>query len=132
MAFIHGKNTYVSLNGTDLSTFTRSTTYNQEYDTHDVTTYGKTRKVYIGGLGDGTVTLEGWYSDSSNNPRDVIVPLMGTNVTFTFRPEGTGSGKPQDSMDVVVGSYNESNPVDNVIQWTCELQMSDSVTVTGQ
>lgn len=131
MAFVHGKNTYVSLNGTDISAFTRSTTYNTEADTHDVTCYGKTRKVYVGGLVDATVTLEGWYQGTSG-ARTVVKPLVGTNVTWVFRPEGTGSGKPQDTADVVVSSYNESSPVDNVIQWTCELQLSDTIAVTGQ
>lgn len=132
MAFIHGKNTYVSLNSTDLSSFTKTTTYNRSSDSHDVTTYGKSSHVYAGGLLDGTVTLEGVYDDGATSPREVIRPILGTVVTFVFRPEGTGSGKPQDTMSVLVTAYNESNPVDDMVQWTCELQMSDTVTVTGQ
>lgn len=132
MTFIHGKNTYVSLNATDLSAYTKTTTYNRSADSHDVTTYGKSSKVYVGGLLDSTITLEGVYDNGVSGPRGIIRPLLGTVVTFVFRPEGTGSGKPQDTGSVVVTAYNESSPVDDVIQWTCELQGSDSITVTGQ
>lgn len=127
-----GKNGYVSLNAVDLSTYVRSTSYEQSYDTYEVTTYGKTRKCYVGGLGDGTVTLEGVYSTAASSPRSTIVPLLGTTVAFVYRPAGTGSGKDQDTVNVVVMTYNESVPVDDVVQFTVELQMTDTVTVTGQ
>lgn len=129
MTFVHGKDTYVNLDGHDLSPYTNSTTYNNTADSHDVTTYGKTRHVYFGGLGDGTCTLQGIYDDTAAGPRAIIKPLVGTIVTFVFRPEGTGG--PGDAVDALVTAYNESNPVADMIQWTCELQLSDTITVTG-
>lgn len=132
MAFTHSKVTVVTLNGTDLSAFTKTTTYNRSADTHDVTTYGKNAKVFSGGLKDGTATLEGIYDDTAVGPRDVIRPLLGTTVNLVFKPEGTGTGKPQDTVAVVVNSYNESSPVADMIQWTCEVQFSDDVTSVNQ
>lgn len=132
MAFVHSKDTYVSLGGDDLSAFTNSTTYNRSADSHDVTTYGKNSKVYAGGLKDGTVTIGGTYDSSVTGPRAVVQPLLGTTVEFVFRPEGTGTDKPQDTVDVVVTAYNESSPVADMVQWTAELQMSDDVASTSQ
>lgn len=132
MAFVHSKNTVVSLGGDDLSAFTNSTTYNRSADSHDVTTYGKNSKVYSGGLKDGTVTIGGFYDDGAAGPRETIGPLLGTVVEFIFKPEGTGTGKPQDAVDVLVTAYNESSPVADQIQWTAELQMSDDVATTTQ
>lgn len=129
MTFVHGKDTFVSLDGDDLSPYTNSTTYNNTADSHDVTTYGKSRKVYVGGLGDGTCTLQGVYDDGAGGPRAVIKPLLGTVVPFVFRPEGVGG--PTDMVDALVTAYNESNPVADMIQWTCELQLSDTIVVTG-
>lgn len=126
MSFVHGKNTKVKLDDTDISKFCNSTERSREADTHDTTTYGKNSKTYHGGLKDGTVTLEGIYdSDEEDGPRAVIDSLLGTKVTFKFSPEGDDG--PTDKMDVVVDSYEETSEVADMIQWTAELQMSDDV-----
>ncbi len=134
MGFVHGKNTFVSVGGSDLSTFTNQTSYNRSADSHDVTTYGKNAKVYAAGLKDGTATITGTYDNGVAGPRAILRPLLGaTNtVTFIFRPEGTGAGKPQDSVAVFVTAYEETNPVADMISWSATLQFSDDVTTTTQ
>lgn len=133
MAFVHGKDTYVSLDGSDLSEFTNNTEVPREADTHDVTTYGKSAHVFVGGLLTGTATLTGIYDNTAvTGPAAVIEPLLGTTVPFVFRPEGVGAGKPERSGDVVVKSYQESAPVADVVKWTCELQLSDDFLTTAQ
>jgi len=133
MAFVHGKNTYISLDGEDLTAFTNSTTMNRSADALDTTTYGKNSKTYAGGLKDGSATIGGIYDNTAvTGPRAVIQPLIGATVEFVFRPEGTGAGKPEDTVDVVVTAYNESSPVAEMVQWTAELQLSDDVTSAAQ
>lgn len=132
MAFVHGKNTYVSLNGSDLSAFANTSTFTRKADKHDVTTYGKSDHVYSGGLGDGGMSMGGVYDNGATGPRDVIEPLIGTNVTMIRRPEGTGSGLPQDSVSVLVEEYVETNPVADMVTWSVTLQPSDAVTSTNQ
>lgn len=132
MAFVHGKNTYISLNAVDLSAFTNQSEFGREADTHDVTCYGKNDHVFKGGLGNGTASMSGIYDDTATGPRDTIEPLIGTNVTLIRRPEGTGSGKPEDSVNVVVKSYKETSPVADMVAWAAELQLSDAVTSTNQ
>lgn len=132
MAFVHGKDTYVSLNGSDLSAFCNTSTLSRKADKHDVTTYGKDDHVYAGGLGDGTASLGGIYDNTATGPRDVIEPLVGTVVTLVRRPEGTGSGLPQDTVDVLVEEYVETNPVADMVTWTVSLQLSDAVTSANQ
>jgi len=136
MAFVHGKNTFISYAGNDLSAFTKSTDFNDGIDTHDVTTYGPTRvrKSYAPGLGDGKISLKGVHDNGPANPRRVLKPLMaaGTVNTFLFRPEGTGSGKTQSSVGAIVTAYNESDSVDDMVQWTAELQMSGDISDADQ
>jgi len=131
-AFIHGKNTYVSLDADDISPYTKSTAFNRSADSHDNTAYGKNSKTYNGGLLDGTVTISGTYYSGATGPAAVIEPLLGSTVVFVFRPEGIGTGKPERTVDVVVTAYNESSPVADNVQWTAELQMSDDVATTTQ
>lgn len=133
MAFVHGKNTYISLNGDDLSAFVNTSTFSRGADTHDVTTYGKSAHVHSGGLLNGTASMSGVYDNTaSTGPRAVIEPLIGQTVTLVRRPEGTGTGKPEDSVSVVVNSYVETNPVADMVTWSCDMTLSDDVTSSTQ
>lgn len=131
--FVHGKNTFVSLNGSDLSTYATTSQLERNADKHDVTTYGKNDHVFQGGLGNGAFTMSGIYdSTASVGPRAVIEPLVGTVVQLIRRPEGTGSGKPQDKVNVLVEKYVETSPVADMVTWSLDLQPSDSVDSTPQ
>lgn len=130
--FIHGKDTFISLDGDDLSSSTNASELGLTADTHDVTTYGKGAHVYQGGLTDGTGKMSGIYDTGAAGPKAVIQPLIGQTVELIRRPEGTGTGKPQDKVDAVVKGYTESSPVADMVTWSCDLQLSDVVDSTPQ
>lgn len=133
MAFVHGKNTFISLDGKDLSSFTDASELTRSADSHDVTTYGKNSHVKEGGLLDGKGTMSGTYDNTeTTGPRAVIYPLIGTVVPLIRQTEGVGAGKPQDSVDVLVQEYVETNPVADMVKWSCTLEMSDDVDSTPQ
>jgi hypothetical protein len=132
MSFVHGRNTYISLNGSVLSAYCNDSEFGRTSDSHDVTTYGKNSKCYSGGLLDGTFTMKGVYDNTTAGPRDIIEPLIGTNVTLIRRVEGTGSGLPQDSVTVLVTKYVETSPVADMVSWSCDCQCSDDITSTNQ
>lgn len=133
MAFVHAKNTVITLDGDDLSAYTNTSEISRSADSHDVTTYGKDSHVYAGGLLDGTASMGGIYdSTASVSPRPVIQPLIGTVVELIRQPEGAGAGKPQDKVDVLVTGYVETAPVADMVTWSCEMQLSDDVDSTAQ
>jgi hypothetical protein len=132
MSFSHGKNTYISLNGVDLSTYTTSSQIEKTADKHDVTTYGASNHAYNGGLLDGTATMSGIYDNGASGPRATILALVGTTCTLVRRPDGTGTGKAQDSVTVLVEKYVETNPVADQVTWSCDMQLSGAVTTTAQ
>ncbi len=132
MAFVHGKNTYLSLDGDDLSAFCTTSTLTRKADKHDVTTYGSNSHKYQGGLGDGTASISGVYDNTATGPRGVIEPLIGTTVELIRRPDGTGSGKAQDTVDVVVEEYVETSPVADMVTWSATLQLTGDVDSTAQ
>lgn len=133
MTFVHARNTFLSLAGFDLSQYCDSSELSKEADEHDVTTYGKQAHVVSGGLLSSTANVGGIYDNTAGTgPRAVIRPLVGTNVALIRRPEGTGTGKPQDSVTVHVKKYVESNPVADMVRWTAELTGSDTITSTTQ
>jgi hypothetical protein len=133
MTFQHGRHTFISLGGDDLSAFTTSSQIEQNSDSHDVTTYGKDAHVFNGGLLNGTATMSGIYDTTAvTGPRAVIKPLVGTVVELIRQPEGTGSGKPQDKVDVLVTKYVETAPVADMVTWTCDMQLSDDLDSAAQ
>ena len=133
MSFVHGKGSVVILGGSDLSAYSDNVEWGRKPDSHDVTTFGKNAHVKQGGLLDGTVTIAGVYDNTATiGPRAVINPKIGTVVALVWRPEGTGSGKPQETVNVLVGEYTETSPVADMIRWTVALEMSDDVTTATQ
>jgi hypothetical protein len=137
MSFVHGKNTYLSLDGKNLSAFTSASELSRSADIHDVTNYAgaaaENAHEYVGGLTDGKSTLSGTYDSTAvTGPRAVINPLIGSTVVLIRRPEGTGTGKPQDTVDVVVKDYVETSPVADMVKWSAELQLSGSVVSAAQ
>lgn len=132
MAFAHGKNTEIELDSNDLSGFCNTSQLDQESDEHDVTHYGADDYSYSGGLLKGAFTMGGTYDDSATGPKAVIEPLIGTVVTLLRRPVGTGTGKPQESVNVLVKKYTETNPVAGMITWQCDMTKSGPITRTTQ
>lgn len=134
MAFVHGKGVVTTIDGDDISEYTKNVEFSPEADTHDVTTFGKNSKVYNSGLKDATAKLEGVYDNTaSTGASAVLIPLIGgAAVEFVYQPEGAGAGKAQRVVDVIVNSYEESAPVDDMITWTAELQCTDDIDYTPQ
>jgi hypothetical protein len=133
MSKLHGRHTVFKLNAVDLSTFCNNSQVEISADSHDTTTYGKDAHVFNGGLLNGTVTVSGFYDTTAmTGPRAVIKPLVGSNVAFIHQPEGTGSGLPQDTGDCLVLKYTQTHPVADMVTWSVDLQLSDTVDDTAQ
>jgi hypothetical protein len=135
MAKIHGKETVITVDGDDLSTYTNNSEFNRTKATHDVTGYGADETSHSAGLRSATFTMGGVYDSTANTgPRAVLEPLFDSDnaVTIVRRPEGTGSGLPQDSFSAICTSYVETNPVADMVAWTTEWQISGTVNSAAQ
>jgi hypothetical protein len=132
MARKHSKLTVILVDSNDVSAFTNDSTCEQSVKTEDTTTYGKDAEVYDPTLLSGAFSCSGKYDDSATGPRAVLKPLVGTKVTVKYRPEGTGSGLPQDSFDAVITKYTETAPVAGYRLWSLETQPSDTWDSTDQ
>jgi hypothetical protein len=133
MAFVHGKNTVITVATKDLSTYTDSSELNRTADGHDVTTYGNSAHRKAGGLLDGKFTMSGTYDNTAvNGPRAVLEPLLGTVVAIVRKPDGTGAGKAQDTFNALMTSYVETSPVADMVKWSCEYEIDGDVDSTAQ
>ena len=129
MAFVHGKNTAVTLDGEDLSPYINDSSFKRAADKHDTTTYGRNSKTYLLGLNDGTCEISGIYDNTTlTSPAGILRPLQGgAAVTLVWMPEGDGSGLPTSTVPVLVESYDETAPVADLVAWTATLQFTGDV-----
>lgn len=137
MSAVHGRNTFYSLDGKQVSLSGNANTYERTADSHDVTVYGNGSHVFAAGLKNGSATIGGFYDNTTSttggNARSVIEPLVGAApVVYIERPEGAGTGLPQRSVNVLVTKYTETKPVADMITWSADLQLSGDVTTTTQ
>lgn len=133
MGSAKAKNAVIIINGSDLSPFLDTSEHHRKPDIIEKTTYGKDAKVKEGTLLDGNGSLGGIYDTSvSAGPRAILEPLCGQTVVMIRRVEGTGAGKPQMTVNVVIGEYVETLPVGDIVRWTQALEYSDSIVDTIQ
>jgi hypothetical protein len=132
MAFVHGKTTKITVATKDISPFTKTSSFEVNGDVHDTTGYGSTAHTKAGGLLDGKFTCGGTYDNTASvGPRNALLSLVGTSVAVVRNVEGTGTGKPNDAFSGVLTKYTETNPVDDMVTWSAEIEISGAVTTTA-
>ncbi|MEU0102393.1 phage tail tube protein [Streptomyces sp. NPDC006267] len=100
---------YVSLNGTDLSEYTRKAELTTEVEDKDVTTYASLGwKEVLGGLKSGELSLEFLQDVAATEIDSVMWPLLGTVVPFVVRLDSSavGTSNPEWSGNVLINGWN--------------------------
>jgi hypothetical protein len=129
---VHGKDFYVSVGTKDLTTYVKTSSWETNPDVHDITGSGTDDKTFRGGQIGRTFTMGGWYDVSRTTGPPYLETVAGQTVAFVRRVSGTGTGKPEQSCQVVVGKYVESQKNDDITQWTCDFTVTGVVTNSTQ
>ena len=125
MSFVLGKDAIVSVNSQDLSSFVTDYDITRTTDSIDTTTLGKNSHTKLGGLKDGTITLNGIMDGAGTTTPDVkIGDALGTVVAFSIDP---GSSSAPYTGNVLIQSYKESAAVADVVRWTATLEITGDV-----
>lgn len=134
MAKQHGRHTYMSVGGDDISAYTNASELDRGADEHDVTCYGADGHEWGDDpLQKGEGKASGIYDNTAvTGPGAVLRPLVGTIAEIIRRPEGTGSGKPVQTFDAFIKSYKESSPVADYVTWELSFNVSGVVTDSTQ
>lgn len=132
MSKVHGRHTVITIDGDDISIYCNTSDLGRKADKHDVTGYGADAHEYGGGLLDGNASIGGVYDSAAGGPHTVIRPLVGTVVPLVRKTEGTGTGKPTETVNALVEEYTETNPVADMVKWSAKLQLSGSIVDTVQ
>lgn len=117
---------------TNFSTLVKSVSFSEPADTAETSTLGTTAKTYVAGLKDATVSFEGIYDGAAAPTIDsVLNVLLGAEFAWVIiGPQGPTSTYPQYRGKGIITSYEVSAPVDDVVSFTAELQVSGGLTRT--
>jgi predicted secreted protein len=137
--FKHGKNAYLSLDGTagtlvDISDTLNEISMPREIETAETTAFGNGDKTYITGLGDATISLSGMFDATTDTliAGDIANLKSGSvsSLTFEYGPAGSVSAQPKFTGEALITSYEVSSPVGDVVTYSLELQVTGGVTGT--
>jgi len=126
MAFQHGKNSYLSVDGTVISSYTDSCSLDRSIDTSETTAFGDDDRTYIAGLRSSTFTASGHWDATGDGV--LIGADDGATVAFVYGPEGNDSGDVQYSGNAILTSYNQQSGVGDKVAWSASFQITGSVT----
>ena len=126
MAFTHGSNADVSVDGTNISAYVDSISFSRSVDTAEVTAFGNDDKAFIAGLEDGSFSISGPYDPTLDG---VMAGCFdAATVTVFFGPSGSGSGAIKYSASAFITDYTPDMGVSNRVQWSASFQKSGDLT----
>lgn len=113
----------------NLSDHITSVDFPQEVSALEVTGLSDTDRKYIVGLGSTSISISGFWDDASNNVDAVFAAILkAADVDWEYGPEGSTAGKRKYSGDCMVTRYSVSSPVDGVVSFSADIQVSGAVT----
>lgn len=135
MAFtpIHGKLTVLTVATLDISLSTKTSTFSGSADVHDTTGYTLTNRTKVGGLVDGKFTASGAYDIGTVTGTGLVMEgKEGTTQAIIRKVNGTGTGKPQEVFSGILSKFDVSDPVDDIVTWSAEWEVTGTVSRTVQ
>ena len=97
-----------------------------EVETAEVTTLGDDDKVYVTGLRDRTISIEGKWDGTVDGYLSGL--LGGTPRVWKVFPAGSAAGRPYYSGSAILTSYEVTSEVGDAIGFSAEFQNSGAVT----
>lgn len=129
--FFHGKDGQVFITDSggverELTSYATSVGLPTEVETAEVTTLADDDKVYVTGLRDRTISIEGKWDATVDGYISGL--LGGTARAWKFFPAGSASGRPWMAGSAILTSYEITSEVGDAIGFSAEWQNSGAVT----
>lgn len=127
-SFTHGRLTVLKIGTNDISGATKTSTFEGSADIHDTTGYGASGHAKAGGLTDGKFTASGTYDLTTiTGTLATMEGKEGTSQSLTRQVKGTLTGLPQEAFTAVLSKFTVSAPVDDMVTWAGEWEVSGAV-----
>ena len=132
MAFRHGKDSKIYGNGYDLTSYFSSLNTPFTQETVETTTFSKSNKTKLAGVGDGSMSGEGYYDPSANAADEVLRAAMGTAAgIWAHLPAGDTAGYPAIMISSIGTSYEVVASTDAAVSFSMEGECDQDGVVGG-
>lgn len=123
MAFVAGKNTTISLDGTALTTYANSVGFDNSQGTSEVTAFGDSDREYIATLKEHGLTVAGSFDATA----DAAIWAMfdGATIAVSYSPDG---GSTTYSGSGFLTNYTVNSSPDEKVAFTGTVQFSGAVS----
>jgi poly(3-hydroxybutyrate) depolymerase len=105
-------NATVQINSVDVTDQVSAASIVRVIEALESTSFGKTSRVYVGGLENSTVTLTMYNSFAATETYATLAALVGTSTTVTIKPT-SASTSATNPLSTLTGCYLETLPIVN-------------------
>ena len=120
MAFVHGSNATLSIDGTAITVYTDSVSFSRTTDTAEVTVFTNDDKNFIAGLRGATLSCSGPFDATGHGVLNGCFDQA--SVAFSYSPDG---GTTTIAGNCFITDYTPTSPVGDRDSW------SAAFTITG-
>lgn len=110
----------------NLTSYMNKTTLPRSVDTAEASTFGDDDKVYVAGLRDATLSMEGIHDITVDGYLTGL--LGGTPRQWKFFPEGSATGNVYFIGSAILTSYEPNADLGDVVGISAEFQVSGAIT----
>ncbi len=123
---VHGKNSYVSIDASDVTTYCNASSLQRAIDNAEVTSFGDDDKAYIAGLHGATIPIGGrWHATLDGVMAGTI---DSATVAWILGPAGSTSGLVRYTGNAFIANYNWSSTVGGAVVWTANFTVDGAIT----
>lgn len=131
MARSHGKNSYISVDTVNLTTYVDNIDVNKSKDVAETSAMGQNSKTYVTGLKEATITISGRWDDTATTGPDAVLAAAYADedpVAIEYGPEGNSTGEVKVSASAICTSFNRTSSLGDVVAFTADFQVTGDVT----
>jgi hypothetical protein len=105
-------NPVITINSVDLTDQVSASTLTRVIEALESTSFGKTARVYVGGLENSTLTVTMYNSFAASETYATLFTLVGTATTVTLKPTSAATSA-TNPLSTLTGCYLETLPIVN-------------------
>lgn len=128
MPGLHSKNTYIELDGTDISKYCNNLPVADTKDEVEVTGFTDTEKQYVDGFRDISATLAGNWGDADGGAVQSqldALQVSGEKVPLIYGPAGNEAGSVKLLYDAKIMSFDKTSAIGAAVTFSAKLRLSN-------
>lgn len=125
MSFAHGKGAGVLVAQFDLTSDLTAYSFSKARQLPNVTTFGNDDAVFLAGLGEGSIALQGVWNPAADRSDEEINGIDGTESVITASPQGLSAiGQRAHMVNGFVENYQPRSPANDAVRFSSGLKGS--------